>query len=179
MHGPVPRIVDATSPSRSLARQSGRRDDPENGRSLLRAPGSTAKTAAPWRQPKVRLGHPIKLILGLETPRGKRPLDRPPAQIARFIHQGARKRMRTHPTGWALRQGSESGLTKDVHTQRNIFLRLCAPSARLAQRATLWRPWRTLERVRTLAGVLPGLDKGRSKPIVNLSSEPWALRPEY
>ena len=64
---------------RSLARQGGRRDEPENRYSLLRAPGATVRTASPWRQSKVRLDRPIKLILGLETPRGKRPLCRPPA----------------------------------------------------------------------------------------------------
>src|SRR5208283_231741 len=74
---PIPRIDDATSPSRSLARQGDRRDDPEKRYSLLRAPGATAETVAPWRQSKVRLGHPIKLTLGIQSPRVQRPPCRP------------------------------------------------------------------------------------------------------
>jgi len=61
----------------------------------------------PWRQSKVRLGHPIKLILGLETPRGKRPLHRPPAQIARFIHQGCAQ---THENS----SGGPKGVRRDA-----------------------------------------------------------------
>src|SRR5208283_4442404 len=39
--------------------------------------GATAETVAPWRQSKVRLGHPIKLTLGIQSPRVQRPPCRP------------------------------------------------------------------------------------------------------
>jgi hypothetical protein len=93
---PIPRIVDATSPSRSLTTHGGRRDDPKKQVLSYGLRARRPKPPSPWRQSKVRLGHPIKLTLGLETPRGKR-LHAGRAHDSRFIHQGGRKPMRTHP----------------------------------------------------------------------------------
>ena len=108
---PIPRIVDAASPSRSL-QQDGRRDDPEKC-----TPSYELRTTG-WkpprlRQSKVRLCHPIKLILRLEASRVNPPLHRPPAQIARFIHRGARKRSLSRGRGMAVDDPLPSGSPRE------------------------------------------------------------------
>ena len=80
---------------RALLQQRGRRDDPEDRYSLLRAPGAAAETASPWRQSKVRLGHPIKLNFGFKTPRGKRSPCRPPEHSTPFHQSRYAQRMTT------------------------------------------------------------------------------------
>jgi len=80
---------------RALLQQRGRRDDPEDRYSLLRAPGAAAETASPRRQSKVRLGHPIKLNFGFKTPRGKRPPCRPPEHTTPFHQSRCAQRMTT------------------------------------------------------------------------------------
>jgi hypothetical protein len=53
------------------------------------------ETASPWRQSKVRLGHPIKLTLGIETPRcNDLPAGR--SHDTPFHASRCAKRMRTH-----------------------------------------------------------------------------------
>jgi transposase len=67
----------------------------ERNLTLLRAPGAAIETASPWRQSKVRLGHPIKLNFGFKTPRGKRPPCRPLEHSTPFHQSRCAQRMTT------------------------------------------------------------------------------------